>query len=105
MVRGSTHRGEDFCLETHKILKKQYQDIVTIIAPRHIERSREIETLAQKLELNVQILNKNEDIEKGKEIIIINYFGALKTYFKHAKSVFIGKSMISKLKIVAVRVL
>ena len=95
----STHRGEDFfCLETHKILKKQYQDIVTIIAPRHIERSREIETLAQKLELNVQILNKNEDIEKGKEIIIINYFGALKTYFKHAKSVFIGKSMISKLK-------
>ena len=34
----------------------------------------------------------------NREIIIVNYFGALKTFFKYAKSVFIGKSMIPKLK-------
>ena len=34
----------------------------------------------------------------NKEIIIINYYGALQNYFKYAKSVFIGKSMIERLK-------
>ena len=43
-------------------------------------------------------LNKNENILLESEIIIINYFGALKDYFKYAKSVFIGKSMVEKLK-------
>ena len=46
----------------------------------------------------MQILNKDELILDSKEIIIINYFGALRNYFKYAKSVFIGKSMIKKLK-------
>ena len=49
-VAASTHRGEDFFALKHIKFKKQYQDIVTIIAPRHIERSREIENI-QKLEL------------------------------------------------------
>ena len=39
------------------------------------------------------MLNKNESISGNKEIIIINYFGALQSFYKFAKSVFIGKSM------------
>ena len=35
---------------------------------------------------------------KKKEIIIINYFGGLNDFFRLSKSVFIGKSTISKLK-------
>ena len=79
-------------------LREKFKDIVTIIAPRHIERSIEIESLAKKFNLNSQILNKNEIISENKELIIVNYFGALPSYFKYSKSVFIGKSMISKLK-------
>ena len=48
--------------------------------------------------LNTQILNKDELISENNEIIIINYFGALKSYFKYAKSVFIGKSLVKKLR-------
>ena len=51
-----------------------------------------------RFELIPQILSKNEKIEKNKDIIIINSFGDLNDYFKHAKSVFIGKSNISRLK-------
>ena len=95
----STHKGEDiFCIKTHLRIKVKYPDIITIIAPRHIERANEIKSLSEKFNLNVQILNKNESISKNKEIIIINYFGLLQNYFKYAKSVFIGKSMIEKLK-------
>ncbi len=94
----STHKDEDvFCMKTHLKLKEKFKDIVTIIAPRHIERSKRIKSLAEKLKLTSQILNKDNLILEDKEIIIINYFGALKDYFKYAKSVFIGKSTIKKL--------
>ena len=95
----STHNDEDiFCIKTHLKLKEKFSDIITIIAPRHIERVIKIKSLSEKFKLNVQILNKNENILKGKDIIIINFFGVLQNYYKYAKSVFIGKSMIKKLR-------
>ena len=79
----STHKGEDvMCLKTHLKLKKKFKDLITVIAPRHIKRTTEIKKLSNKLKLNTQILNNNEKILEDKEIIIINYFGALKDYFK-----------------------
>ena len=93
----STHKGEDIiCLKTHIHLKEKFEDIITIIAPRHIERAVEIKKLSRRLNLKSQILNRDEVILENREVIIINYFGALKNYFKYAKSVFIGKSIISK---------
>ena len=95
----STHKEEDnFCLKTHIKLKEKYKDIITIIAPRHIDRAKDIKILSENLNLKSQILNKDEAILENKEIIIINYFGALKNYFKYAKSVFIGKSIDDKFK-------
>ncbi len=95
----STHKEEEkFCLNVHIELKKKFNDIITIIAPRHIERTKKIQTLFKKSNFNTQILNHNEDIQEGKEIVIVNYFGAFNTFFKSAKSVFIGKSIIKSLK-------
>lgn len=94
----STHKGEEiFCLKTHLILKKIYKDILTIIIPRHINRSKEIKQFCDKFELSSQILNDEELIESKKEIIIVNSFGVLNNYFKYSKSVFIGKSLLEKL--------
>ncbi|RPH01441.1 MAG: hypothetical protein CBD13_001570 [Candidatus Pelagibacter sp. TMED153] len=95
----STHKGEEiFCLKTHLNLKKNYKDIITIIIPRHIDRSMEIKRLCNKMNLSAQILSDEEVITKGKEIIIVNSFGVLHEYFKYSKSVFIGKSLIKKLQ-------
>ncbi len=91
------HEGEDvFCLKTHLNLKKQFQDIITIIVPRHIDRVKNIKKLSEKYNFKTQILNKGDLIEEDKEIIIINSFGVLNNYFKYAKSVFIGKSTLKK---------
>ena len=95
----STHEGEeDFCLETHLKLKKKLDKIITIIAPRHINRTKKIKYICEKYKLNYQILNSNEKIKEGKEIILINSFGVLLNYFKYAKSVFVGKSMFKHFK-------
>ena len=98
-LAASTHKGEDiFCIQTHIELKKKFKDIITIIAPRHINRAKNIKNFCKTFNLNAQILNKGEKISIGNEIIIINSFGILENYFKYAKSVFIGKSIIKKLQ-------
>ncbi len=98
-VAASTHYGEEtFCLEAHKKLKDEFPDIVTIIAPRHIDRVKDVKKLCQKFKLSAQILKKNEIILNKREIIIINSFGILHNFFRYAKSVFVGKSTILKLK-------
>ena len=82
----STHKGEDImCLNTHLELKKKFEEVITIIAPRHINRVNEIKSLSEKLKLSTQILCQNETILENKEIIIVNYFGALKNYFKYER--------------------
>ena len=95
----STHRGEEvLCLKVHLDIKKKYNEILTIIAPRHVDRVNEIKRLCDKFSLKAQILNNDEHIQNNKEIIIINSFGVLNQFFRYAKSTFIGKSTIEKLK-------
>ena len=96
-IAASTHEGEDeFCIKTHLRLKEKFKNIYTVIAPRHIERSKKILSICQKSNLNCQLIGKNDKIFSEKEIIIINSYGLLSSYFKFAKSVFIGKSTLPK---------
>ena len=74
------------------------KNIVTIIAPRHVNRSADIKKLCDEYNLNCQILSSGDDILEDKEVIIINSYGILSSFFKNTKSVFIGKSKIKKLK-------
>ena len=95
----STHRGEEIVvLKTHLNLKKIYNDLITIIIPRHISRSNEINKLCNNYKLSSQILNDRELIDEKNEIIIINSFGSLHKFYNYSKSVFMGKSMIKKLQ-------
>ena len=98
-LAASTHKGEEeFCLSAHLEIKKKINNIITVIAPRHVDRSFEIKKICEKYNLKSQILNLNDNIIEDKEIIIINSYGVLINFFKNTKSVFMGKSTIRKLK-------
>tara|TARA_B100001029_G_C15059645_1_gene457284 strand:+ start:1945 stop:3219 length:1275 start_codon:yes stop_codon:yes gene_type:complete len=95
----STHKGEEFfCLKTHLEIKMKFKNLLTIIIPRHIHRVEDIKKLSQKFKLNSQIFNEGDEIRSDIEVLIINSFGALQKYFAYCNNVFIGKSMIRKLK-------
>ncbi len=98
-LAASTHKKEEkFCYQVHMHLKKKYGDILTIIAPRHINRIKEIESEANDLNLKYQIINNNNEIVKNEtEILLINSFGSLNDYYNYCKNVFIGKSLIKGL--------
>tara|TARA_B100000123_G_scaffold271619_1_gene251935 strand:+ start:60 stop:1283 length:1224 start_codon:yes stop_codon:yes gene_type:complete len=96
-LAASTHEGEDdFCLNTHIELRKKIKNVKTIIVPRHISRVKRIKKMGESLNLTCQILNPDEEMLDNKEIIIINSFGKLQSFYKYSKSVFIGKSIIKK---------
>ena len=98
-LAASTHDGEElFCLKTHLLLKEKIRNLITIIAPRHINRVNKVKKLCNKFNLASQIVEKNDPIIKNKEIIIINSYGNLPRFLSLSNSVFIGKSTIKKLK-------
>jgi len=95
----STHSSEEITvIKTHIQLKKRYNNILTVIVPRHVNRCYYIENLSKKFNLNSQILNDNDLIDSNIEILIINSFGVLPKYFNYCKNIFIGKSLIEKKK-------
>ena len=100
----STHPGEEeLCLETHKILKKKFPNIITIIIPRHIFRANDIRKICDNFGFNAKIHELNDEMTDENEILIVNHYGSLNQYFNHAKSVFVGKSMLKNLKEVGVK--
>ena len=94
----STHKNEEIiCLKAHKRIKKIHPELVTIIVPRHISRIKEIYFECKSMNLQTQIINKNDLINDGVEIILINSFGVLSQYYNYCKSIFMGKSLSKKL--------
>ncbi len=94
----STHPGEEeIILKTHTLLKQKGIKIITIIIPRHIYRSKDINKISDDLNIKSQIVSKFEDISKDSEILIINSIGEMIDYFHNCKSIFMGKSLSKKL--------
>ncbi len=95
----STHNNEElFCVKAHIQLKEKTSNILTIIIPRHIERSHQIKNICLSNKLNTQVIGKGEIIFNDTEIVIVNSFGVLPEYLKYARSALIGKSLLEKLK-------
>ena len=95
----STHKDEEIIvLKTHLKIKKKYDNILTIIIPRHINRSSYIKDLSNKFNLNSQILNDGDLIKSNTEILIINSFGVISKYFNYCNNILVGKSFIKKLE-------
>ncbi len=97
-IAASTHDGEEeICINAHIKIKEQFNEIITIIAPRHVNRAENIKKVCKKYNLKSKILSKDQSLDKDNEIFIINFFGSLPQFFKYANSVFVGKSTNKKL--------
>ena len=95
----STHPSEEiFCAETHLELKKTYNDILTIIIPRHINRVKQIYNELSNLNLKVVKYTENNLIKNHTDILLVDTYGEALKFYDISKSVFIGKSLIEYLK-------
>ena len=91
----STHKTEEkFCGLVHKKLKSKNKKLLTIIIPRHIDRTENIIEEMEKLNLNVQTYSSKEKIKENTDIYIVNTYGKTKAFFKVCEIVFLGGSII-----------
>ena len=92
---GSTHRGEEEILATMFLrLRKQFPSLRLFIAPRHVERLREIRAQLEALGLRVALASEVEiDGESDVDCVLLDTTGDLQRWYSIATIVFMGKSL------------
>tara|TARA_A100001234_G_scaffold123557_1_gene108316 strand:+ start:77 stop:1312 length:1236 start_codon:yes stop_codon:yes gene_type:complete len=91
----STHYPEEkYCGLIHKKLKNKHKNLLTIIIPRHINRTKSIQNDLDELGLKTQTHEPFKKINKDVDIYIINSYGKTKSFFNSCKTVFLGGSLI-----------
>jgi 3-deoxy-D-manno-octulosonic-acid transferase len=96
-IASSTHSNEEiFCAKTHIELKKKVKNLLTIIIPRHIHRTKEIKFKLESLGLTVIRHSSDKKNLQNTDIYIVDTFGETKKFHKISCSVFIGGSIINR---------
>jgi 3-deoxy-D-manno-octulosonic-acid transferase len=92
---GSTHSGEEEILaQVFLKLRKQFSSLSLVIAPRHVERVREIRKKLEALSLAVQLVSETANHPQSKpDCVLLDKTGELQAWYGIATVVFIGKSL------------
>lgn len=89
-----THNGEEeIIIETHKMLKNKYKDLITMLIIRHPNRTKDVCNLLEKNSIKYTTATSEEELTDDTEFYIYNKFGNLGTFFDLNKIVFIAGSL------------
>jgi len=93
LLAASTHTGEDeIVLSVFKELKNKHKDLKLIIAPRHLTRKDEVETLVGESGFTYDFRSNNIDSMSDIDILILDTMGELGKMFAYTDISFIGGS-------------
>jgi len=96
---GSTHRGEEEILaEIFLRLRQQIPSLRLFIAPRHVERLREVRAQLEALGLRVALASEARSGREGNDAdcLVLDTTGDLQRWYDIATVVFIGKSLTAQ---------
>jgi 3-deoxy-D-manno-octulosonic-acid transferase len=95
LLGGSTHAGEEEILaRTFLNLREEFPTLVLLIAPRHVERTRELRGMLQELGLSVALRSEaNGEGVPAPDCLLLDTTGELRHWYTVATVVFIGKSL------------
>jgi 3-deoxy-D-manno-octulosonic-acid transferase len=100
-VAGSTHPGEDeIVLEAYMEALREFPDLRLLIAPRHPERAKDIETLIIRFGFNPALVNGLNGSQTGalnsRTVFVLDIIGQLIPFYAVADIVFVGGSLVKK---------
>ena len=92
---GSTHPGEEEILaKVFLKLRQQFPSLRLFIAPRHVERLREIRAQLEALSLPVRLASEARNHRDAKpDCVLLDTTGELQRWYGIATVVFVGKSL------------
>tara|TARA_Y100000389_G_C17471336_1_gene531478 strand:- start:1065 stop:2312 length:1248 start_codon:yes stop_codon:yes gene_type:complete len=92
LLCSSTHdKEEEILLDCYNELQKQFSDLLLIIIPRHINRSKNIAKIFDKY--NVAIRSANDKITNKTQIYLVDTMNELGIFYKLCNFTFIGGSI------------
>jgi len=92
----STHGGEEeFVLDVAEGLRKSFPDLLTIIAPRHVDRVLEIKNLLKERDLSFGLLSENLP-QKNQDVFLVDSMGVMETFYTLSQVVFVGATWVPK---------
>lgn len=92
IIAGSTHAGEDeLFIPVFTELKKEFDDIKLLVAPRHPERQNAVKKLIEKTGLSWGLRSNNDKFD-DKDIIMLDTMGELGKAYALCHFAFIGGS-------------
>lgn len=92
LIAGSTHSGEnEILISAFDKLRQSHKNLKCIIAPRHLERVKEIEQILSSYNYSYGYRSKNNDFTNF-DIIILDTLGELKKAYAFSDIAFIGGS-------------
>ena len=91
----STHNDEEILIgKLHKKLKKKEKKLITIIIPRHINRTNEIIGALNNLDLNCITHSSNQKLQKNTDIYLVDSYGESSKFYSLTDVSFVGGSII-----------
>lgn len=92
LVFGSTRPGEEGpIMEALVKLQKEFPNLIGVIAPRHMERCREVEDLIREFEVDYALLSKQDDLVNwAGAVLLVDSLGKLNTFYKSATVAYVG---------------
>ncbi len=92
----STHNGEELIsMKVHRDLNKKYKNFLSIIIPRHINRSKELLEIFNQKSLKVHCHSWKSKIPKKIDIYLVDTYGETEKFFNLIKIVFVGGSLVN----------
>ena len=92
----STHNGEEqISMNIHKKLKKKYNNLLSVIIPRHIDRSEELVEMFKENNLKVHCHSWKTQIPKNIDVYLVDTYGETEKFFNLIKIVFVGGSLVN----------
>jgi 3-deoxy-D-manno-octulosonic-acid transferase len=90
LVFGSTRPGEEGpIMEALVQLQKEFPNLIGVIAPRHMERCREVEDLIREFEVEYALLSKQDDLTNC-NVLLVDSLGKLNAFYKSATVAYVG---------------
>ena len=92
----STHDNEEiFIGKLHQNLKRYGRKLITIIIPRHINRSSKIIDDMKEIGLNTIIHSSNQKIKKNTDIYLVDSYGISSKFYNLTNVTFVGGSLVA----------
>ncbi len=92
----STHQSEEiFIAKLHQDMKKYEKKLITIIIPRHINRSAKIINDIQKFNLKVVTRSSNKKIRRDTDIYLVDTYGESNKFYNLSNVTFVGGSIVN----------